>query len=210
MSKPTIIGIPQSTYVRVVRMAAAEKELDYDYDPQPPHSDPVNAIHPLGRVPVWRHGSVELCESRAICAYMDRAFAGPKLVPDDTVKAAAVEQWVSMVNTAMDRTLIREYLFSYLFPKGADGQPDRAAIDALLPEVEKQIGILATAIAANGELACDEFSLADLNVLPMLFYLSNTPEAGPIIQGHGALSDYFGRHSERASFRETVPPKPSS
>lgn len=209
MTDLTIIGIPQSTYTRVVRMAATEKGIDYDYNPQMPHSDDVNAIHPLGKIPVIRHGPVELCESRAITAYFDNVFEGPKLVPDDPTKAAAVEQWVSIVNTAMDGLLIREYFFSYLFPKGEDGQPDRPAIDALLPDVEKHMSALEAAIDRNGELACDEFTLADINILPILAYLKNTPEGGARIDGSAILTSYFDRHADRPSFQETIPPPPA-
>ena len=40
---------------------------------------------------------------------------------------------MSLVNTKMDGTLVRTYLLNYIFPKGADGTPDREAIDASVP-----------------------------------------------------------------------------
>ena len=150
MSDIQIIGFPQSTYVRAVRMAAEEKGVSYELVPEPPHSDAVNAIHPFGKIPVMRHGDVNLCESRAIAGYIDRNFDGPVLFPRDL--AAEIDQWVSIVNTAIDPTLIRGYLLSYIFPKGANGEPDRAAIDALLPDVDKQLGILESAIATTASL----------------------------------------------------------
>ncbi len=206
MSDLQIIGFPQSTYVRTVRMAAEEKGVPYDLIPEPPHSDAVNAIHPFGKIPVMRHGSVNLCESRAIASYIDRNFDGPVLFPRDL--AGEIDQWVSIVNTVMDKTLIRDYLFSYLFPKGANGEPDREAIDALLPDVDKQLGVLESAIGTGGQLAGDRFTFADINVLPILFYLQNTPEGGARIAGSQTLTDYYGRHAERASFRNTIPPAP--
>jgi glutathione S-transferase len=111
MSELQIIGFPQSTYVRVVRMAAEEKGVPYELVPEPPHSDAVNAVHPFGRIPVMRHGDVNLCESRAIAGYIDRNFDGPVLFPREL--AAEIDQWVSIVNTVMDKTLIRDYLFCY-------------------------------------------------------------------------------------------------
>lgn len=208
MSELQIIGFPQSTYVRVVRMAAEEKGVSYDLVPEPPHSDVVNAIHPFGKIPVMRHGDVELCESRAIAGYIDRNFDGPVLFPRDL--AAEIDQWVSIVNTVMDPTLIRDYLFHYLFPKGANGEPDRAAIDALLPDADKQLDILANAIGTSGQLAGDRFTFADINVLPMLFYLQNPPESSARIAGSQTLTDYYNRHAERPSFQNTIPPTPDS
>jgi hypothetical protein len=47
------------------------------------------------------------------------------------------EQWVSLVNTVMDRTLIRTYISAYIAPKTSDGKPDRAAIEAVMPAVRE-------------------------------------------------------------------------
>ena len=208
MSDIQIIGFPQSTYVRAVRMAAEEKGVSYELVPEPPHSDAVNAIHPFGKIPVMRHGDVNLCESRAIAGYIDRNFDGPVLFPRDL--AAEIDQWVSIVNTAIDPTLIRGYLLSYIFPKGANGEPDRAAIDALLPDVDKQLGILESAIATSGQLAGDRFTYADINILPILSYLQTMPESSARIASSSTLSDYYERHAERASFQNTIPPAPEA
>ena len=41
-----IFGIPQSNFVRAVRMAIAEKGLSYEYHPVQPHSPEARAVHP--------------------------------------------------------------------------------------------------------------------------------------------------------------------
>jgi glutathione S-transferase len=56
-------------------------------------------------MPVMRHGDVELFESKAIAAYLDRRFPGPTVFPSDPLLGALTEQWVSLVNTVIDRTL---------------------------------------------------------------------------------------------------------
>ena len=83
MSTLEIIGVPRSSYVRVVRMACEEKGVPYVLQEEIPHSPAVNAIHPFGKVPVMRYGGVELYESKAIVTYIDRTCPGPKLIPDD-------------------------------------------------------------------------------------------------------------------------------
>src|SRR5215468_1337934 len=88
MPELQIIGGPQSNYVRVARIACAEKGVPYTLVPAMPHTPEVDAIHPFGKIPLMRHGDVTLSESRAICAYIDRLFDGPPLVPSDPVKAA--------------------------------------------------------------------------------------------------------------------------
>src|SRR4051794_38406991 len=93
-----IIGAPQSNYVWAVRMVCEEKGVPYEHKAERPHTAAVDAIHPFGKIPVMRHGDVELCESKAIATYIDRVFDGPKVIPDDAKLAAQVEQWVSLGN----------------------------------------------------------------------------------------------------------------
>ena len=77
-----IIGAPQSNYVWVVRMVCEEKGVPYEHKTDRPHTPNVDAIHPFGKIPVMRHGAVELCESKAIATYIDRVFDGPKVIVD--------------------------------------------------------------------------------------------------------------------------------
>ena len=64
MPKPEIIGSSRSTYTRVVCMVCEEKGIEYALTEA--HAgragDPF-AIHPFGKMPVLRHGDVELFES---------------------------------------------------------------------------------------------------------------------------------------------------
>ncbi|MBV8751967.1 MAG: glutathione S-transferase family protein [Hyphomicrobiales bacterium] len=210
MAKVEIIGMPQSTFVRVVRMTCEEKGVSYELTAARPHSAEINAVDPFGKVPGMRHGDVELCESKAIATYLDRTFGGPKVIPEDPARAAHVEQWVSIVNTTIDPTMIRQYLLSYLFPKGADGKPDRKAIDAALPAMQQQFDVLDKAVAGTGYLAGSSFTLADINLLPILAYIQRPPESSEMFKKSENLSAYFAKHAERPSFKNTTPPPPPS
>jgi glutathione S-transferase len=207
---PTVelIGPAPSTYTRVARMVCEEKAIPYELKQSPPHSPDVDAIHPFGKVPVMRHGDFELCESKAIATYLDLSFPGPKLIPTEPRQAALTEQWVSLVNTRIDGTLVRTYLLNHIFPKGADGKPDRKVIDGVVPAVKDELDLLDRTVAKTGFLAGDSFTLADINVLPILAYLRNFPESGAAIAAAKSLSAYFDRLSARPSFQNTVPPPP--
>ena len=210
MPNVEIIGMPQSTFVRVVRMTCEEKGVPYDLNPVGPHSPEINAIHPFGKVPAMRHGDVELCESKAIATYLDRVFDGPKVIPEDPRLAAEVEQWVSMVNTTIDPVMIRTYLLSYIFPKGADGKPDRAVIDGAVPAMRKQFEVLDRAVAKSGYLVGTGYTLADINLMPILFYVQRFPEGGEAMKAATDLTAYFERNAGRPSFQNTMPPPPPS
>jgi glutathione S-transferase len=208
MPKVEILGPAPSTYTRVARMVCEEKSIPYELKQSPPHSPDVDAIHPFGKVPVMRHGDFELCESKAIATYLDLSFPGPKLIPTDPRHAALTEQWVSLVNTKMDGTLVRTYLLNYIFPKGSDGKPDRNVIDAVVPAVKREIDLLDRTVAKGGFLAGDSFTVADINVMPILAYLRNFPESGAAIASAKSLSAYYDRLASRPSFLNTVPPPP--
>ena len=200
-----IIGAPQSNFVRAVRMVCEEKSVAYTLTPLRPRTPAVEAIHPLGKIPVMRHGDFTLCESKAIALYIDRSFAGPRLFPDDVKAAAEVEQWVSLCNVSL-MPMIRGYVFRYFFPTGTDGKSDRAVIEAAIPDMQKALAILDKAVAETGFLAGDSFTYADVNLLPVLAYMQDCPESKEALWGLGNLTAYFEKHSVRSSFAKTVPP----
>ena len=206
MTKPEIIGSVRSTYTRVVRMVCEEKGIDYVLTEAMLGAPEISAIHPFGKMPVLRHGDFTLCESKAIASYLDRSFPGPPVIPPDPGLAALTEQWVSLVNTVMDATLIRTYLFAYAFPKTADGKPDRKAIDAVTPALREQVAILDKAVASTGYLVGDQFTLADINLLPILYYIRQLPECAEALATASHLACYYDRHAARPSFARTVPP----
>lgn len=200
-----IIGGPASNYVWMVRIACAEKGVPYSLTSVMPHSPEVEAIHPVGKIPVMRHGDVTLGESRAICAYIDRVFDGPPLVPADPVEAARVEQWVSIVNTTIDPVWIRQYVGAgYIFPGTPDKSPNRAAIDAALPKMQQQFPVMDKAVA-SGHLVGDTFTLADMNLMPILYYMNKFPESSALLAACPKLKAYFERHTGRKSVQDSIP-----
>ena len=206
MPELQIIGAPQSNYVWVTRIACIEKGVPYTLVPVMPHSPEVDAIHPFGKIPVMRHGDVTLCESRAITYYIDHAFAGPPLTPRDAIEGAQTEQWISLVNTTIDPLLVRQYLAAHFFPRTPDGRPDRGVIDAALPKMEPHFAVLDRAVAKTGHLVGENLSLADINLLPILFYVDKLPESRAMLRRSANLDAYYRRHMAHASVKETTPP----
>src|SRR5947209_5721047 len=205
MPKPEIIGSARSTYTWAVCMVCEEKAIEYVLVERPLRAPEILAIHPLGKMPVLRHGPVELFESKAIATYLDRSFPGPTVFPTDPWRAALTEQWVSLVNTVIDRTLIRTYLFAYIAAKPADGGPDREAIDAVMPALREQLGILDRAVAQTGYLVAEQFTFADINLLPILYRLRQFPEGAEALAAATHLASYYDRHAARPSFKRTIP-----
>ena len=206
MAEPEIIGAPQSIFVRTVRMACAEKGVAYTLTPARPHSPEVDAIHPFGKIPVFRHDALALYESRAICAYVDLAFPGPPLVPRDAVGAAHCEQWISLINSVVVPLLTTQYLHAYIFSGLPDGAPDRARIDAALPKMRDIFALLQRELSARNHLAGDGFTLADAYLLPLLDYMRQFPESREMLAASPQVTAWYDRVMARPCATETVPP----
>ncbi|MEM1414171.1 MAG: glutathione S-transferase family protein [Myxococcota bacterium] len=203
MSTLEILGLPESNYVWATRFAIAEKGVPHTLVPTPPQDPAVKAIHPLGKVPVMRHGDVVLGESRAICAYVDATFEGPALMPACGPARWLAEQWVSMVRTSLEPFLVRKYLFATLF--AGEAGPDRNAIEAMLPELDAKLDVLTEGLAA-GAFGGNDFTLVDAYLGPILAYLGNAPESAEALSRRHPLAAYATRLAARPTFAATAPP----
>jgi glutathione S-transferase len=205
MTPIELLGFPQSNFVWAIRLLCAEKGADCTVVPTRPRTPDLQAIHPMGKMPALRQGDVQLFESAAIAHYLDATLPGPRLFPTEPLALARVEQWVSFTNTEVDPALIRRYVVGYAFPGTADGSPNRALIDAGLPQLNTCLALLDRAVA-SGFLANDTLSYADLNLMPVLHYVRGFPEAQGMLASLPSLSAYYARHSARATFQATIPP----
>lgn len=206
MATLEIIGAPQSNFVRTARIACMEKGVTYTLNPARPHTPDVDAIHPFGKIPVMRHGNLTLCETRAICGYVDQAFDGPPLIPRDPVAAARTEQWISLVNTGFDLVFARQYLLACFFSGLPDGAPDRARIEAALPKMRECFAILDRELGLRPYLAGTDFTLADAFLLPLIHYMRLMPESGEMMNASPNVGAWFDRIAARPSVKETEPP----
>ena len=199
-----LIGAAPSVFVRAARLACEEKGVSYALTVAAPHSPPVLAISPFGKIPVMRHEDFELFESSAIIEYIDAVFPGPRLFPEDPRAAAVIRQWASAVVSNVFPAL-GGYLQANAFPKAPGGSPDPEVINALLPGVRAAIGSLDRAVA-SGYLAGNAFSVADMYLMPMLAYLRIFPDSAAALAQSPALARYYEQHAARPSFRTTKPP----
>ena len=206
MPELEIIGGPASNFVWTCRIACAEKRVPYKLVSVMPHTPEVDAIHPLGKIPAMRYGDVTLCESRAICAFIDRMFDGPPLVPADPIAAARVEQWLSIVNTAIDPVWVRQYVGAgYLFPGTPDKSPNRAAIEAALPKMEKQFPVMDHGRRQRLSRRCLVHARRhQLHSDPVL-HAAVSGEQRAARRSRRTSRKYLERHLARKSVQETIP-----
>lgn len=199
-----ILGVPQSIYVRTVRMACEEKNISVRLNAVPPHSAEVLAINPFGTIPALRHGAIVLFESRAIVGYLDAVFTGKRLIPAEPPHAAQVEQWASVLNTRVIPCFVR-YTRCYFQSGRRRPNPDRQGIDALMPEVESHFAVLERTATLPAGLVNGTFTFADLALLPILDYLAELDETRPYLSS-SRLGAYLTEQRRRPSFGATAPP----
>ena len=85
-----VLGGNVSPFVRKVRVALAEKGLDYRLEPVNPFAPPAGwrEVSPLGKVPALKDGERVINDSSVICAYLERRFPEPALYPSDPYEYA--------------------------------------------------------------------------------------------------------------------------
>jgi glutathione S-transferase len=188
-------------------MVCEEKGIEYTLTETEIFAPELFTVHPLGKMPALRHGDVRLFESKAIATYLDRIFDGPEIFPSAPLPAALTEQWVSFVNTVVDRTFIRTYLYEYIAARRASREPYRNVIDSVLPDLHRQITILDSAVKSTGYLVADRFTFADINLMPILHRLAQAPEGQDALARAVHLSKYYEQHAQRNSFQRTSPPE---
>jgi glutathione S-transferase len=207
MATLEILGRAASNYVRSCRMLCNEKGIEHTLTVAGARSPELNAIHPYGLMPCLRHGSVMLFESKAIMSYIDRVMPGPKFMPEDPVEMALTEQWIAFANHKVDRCMIREYVVPHYFADKEKG-PDRVRMQAALPDIDRQAAVLDRAVAATGYLVGGRLTMADINLLPMVYYTRTLPEGKAIIAAQPNLTAYVDRLSALPSFVATAPQRP--
>jgi glutathione S-transferase len=204
-ARPTIIGDPRSSHVRSARMAFVEKGIAYALEPQPPQSDPVRAIHPFGKIPVFRAGKLQLFETSAIMRYVDEAFPGPRLMPETPADRARAEQWISCVHCYFYDSMVVRYVLQYIFPgRGRQARPGDHRCRA--HRHGQALRHSRAAYNSRNFLVGDRPTIADLLIAPIVFYVQNMPEGKEVLAPFAAVRRAHSVIAERDSFKATLPP----
>jgi glutathione S-transferase len=197
---PTILGDYRSSYTRSARMAFEEKGIAYALQPSRPQSAEILALNPFGKMPTFRCGDLTLYETSAIMRHLDETLPGPALMPSEPAERAKAEQWISVLNCYGYPAMVRNYVLQYVFPRGPDGQPDRATIDAALPEIRKVLGSLDRAIGPRDYLVGEKLSLADVLMAPMVNYVGGMPEGKDLLAAYPDLRRAAEKLARRPSY----------
>lgn len=215
MSEVIVYGAPYSVYVRIVRLALEEKgvpyqleEVDIFADDGPPEEH--LARHPFGKIPAFAHGDFQLYETGAITRYIDAAFDGPPLAPDDVQARARMDQIIGLLDSYAYPAMVWDVFVERVQRPAQDAPSDEDRIRSGLETARRCLTALSDLKGAHAFLAGDHVSLADLHVAPMLIYFCMAPEGAAQLGKARDLSDWWSRLSARPSLAKTAFPRESA
>jgi glutathione S-transferase len=208
---PVVFGAAYSVYVRIVRLALAEKGVSYrlvEIDVFAPGGPPPDYRdrHPFGRIPAFEHDGFRLYETGAIARYVDEAFAGPRLQPSAARDRARMNQIIGVLDNYAYRTLVWDIFVERVRAPAQGRRPDEARVAAALPVAGACLDALADLMADGPYLAGPDLTLADLHAAPMLIYFRMAEEGAEMLRARLVLDAWLGRIGQRASIAATRSP----
>ncbi len=100
-----LIATSTSPYTRKVRIALAEKKIEYQMAEVSPWTpdNPVREWNPLGKVPVLvLDDGTQLFDSRVIVEYLDTISPVSRLIPEPSRQRIAVKRWEALADGVCD------------------------------------------------------------------------------------------------------------
>jgi len=157
------------------------------------------ALNPDGVVPTLVHEGKPIRESTIINEYIDAAFEGPKLIPDDPLKAARMREFIRKCETSFD-AIVKLTFVKYILPKlrnrwgdeelikqaqrrptrfyrdihgrGVRGEITEAEFTEARAAIEGLLDLLEQILDLGPWIVGTEFTLADITIAPYMFRLS--------------------------------------
>jgi glutathione S-transferase len=199
-----LIGSLSSPYVRKVRVAMAEKKLDYEFVLENVwHADTkIQESNPLAKVPclVMEDGGA-MFDSRVIVEYLDTLSPVGKLIPTQGRERAGVKCWEALADGVLDAGILIR-LEKTLRPPEKQSQE---WVDRQLKKVHAGLKAMSVGFADTPFCTGNQYTLADVAVGCALGWLSfRFPEIN-WKETHPNLVPLYEKLSERPSFKDTVP-----
>jgi glutathione S-transferase len=208
--KPRVFGAQYSVSVRIVRLALAEKGIEYDLVPVDIFAEegpPLGYLerHPFGRIPAFEHDGFALYETSAIARYIDEAFGGPALLPLYIRQRARCDQLISIADAYVYPQLVWGIYVERISKPARGAVPDEARIADAIPKAATCLKAMSDIMGSSSWLAGETLSLADLYAASMFDYFLMASEGRELIQQHASLAAWWSRVARRPSMENTRP-----
>ena len=208
MGDPVLYGLSRSVYTRIARLALEEKGVRYKLEEVEifgPAGVPAEhrARQPFGRIPAFAHDGFTLYETGAIVRYVDEAFAGTRLQPQDPHARARMNQVIGIVDSYCYRPMIWGVFFARIVAPAEGFQPDEGHLAETLTKSHTCCRALQDILGSKRYFTGDELTLADLHALPILLFFSMAREGAETLAGHTRLRAWLDNMAARPSVQRT-------
>lgn len=181
MAKPIIYGIPQSTYVRTVRLLLEEAGIEYDLKPVDifngeTKSPEYLAKHPFGKVPTLEVDGEILYETSAIAEYLNIALANNKFKLSTPMLQARMRQIMAIIDSYFYSPAVTTIVIQRLIIPSQGGQTDEDKVKNAIAPAQTALQAIEAIATCNPYLLGSEIGIADFYLIPIFVYLSKTPE----------------------------------
>jgi glutathione S-transferase len=199
-----LIASLTSPYVRKVRIALAEKKIEFSLVVDSPWT-PANAVaeyNPLGKIPVLvLDDGTHLYDSRVIVEYLDTVSPVSRLIPEPSRQRIAVKRWEALADGICDAAAA-----IVLENKRPARQQSKDWIDRQRDKIARGIVEMARDLEERPWCNGESYSLADIATGCALGYLDLRFPDVDWRDAHPNLAKLAEKLAARASFADTVPP----
>jgi glutathione S-transferase len=202
MPKLTIYGLTASTYVRTVRLLLEDIGVEYTLQSVnifngENQSAEYLSKHPFGKVPTLEIDGELLYETAAITQYLDTVFADGKYSPTEPLLQARMRQIMGIVDSYLYAPAIGTIVIQRLTDK-----IDEPKLQAAIPLARKALEAIESLVTTDRYLLGSRITIADFYLIPLLVYLSQTPEFATITDRTPKLIAWWERASQLPSIKK--------
>ena len=207
MTKPTVYGTAQSTYVRTVRLLLEEAGADYDlrgvdiFNGENKSAEYL-AKNPFGKVPTLEVNGELLYETTAITDYLDTVLANNKFSPSDPLRRARMRQIMAIVDSYLYSPAILSIVIQRLIVPSQGGTTDEDKVKNAIAPAKAAAEAIESLTVGSPYLLGSEASIADFFLIPVFTYLSQTPEFDSITAQTPKLRTWWDEVSKLPSVKK--------
>jgi glutathione S-transferase len=192
---------PLCPFCRKVRVVLHEKEEHPELEAVEPwhHQRELAVLNPAAEVPVLEDRGRVICDSWAICEYLDETRPEPGLLGKSLMERAEIRRLVAWFDTKFVREVTDLLWGEKLIKRIKGSAPNSAAVRNGLVNIHAHLDYIGFLFDRRNWLAGDALSLADIAAaaqLSVLDYLGDVPWGD-----HEGARVWYARIKSRPSFR---------
>ncbi len=200
-----LIATPASPYSRKVRIVLAEKRIDCDFiiDNPGDAGTHVPELNPLGKIPVLvLDDNTTLFDSRVIVEYLDNANPVGRLIPDDMRRRIQVRRWEALADGCTDAGV------AIVVEKRRPAENQSAEwIVRQHGKIDRALKAMSDELGNKTWCSGEHYNLSDIAVGCTLGFLDLRLPDVYWRKPYPNLAKLFEKLLQRASFKDTAPPK---